>query len=496
LDTAPQVNGTPTAAAVAAPRIVIIVFGIITTLLLGLGGDQLLQWALPIMAVPISVFLFYKSMPHYVGFVWWLWFLSPEVRRLVDYHIGWNWQSPVIMTPILASAISVLALPKALKAQNVPPVTPFLLIGFGILYGYAIGVQTVGFPAATFAAINWLVPPMFCLALAGAYEQFIDIRHSIIQTFVWGGMFCGAYGLLQFFFLPLWDAYWMINARMASEGLPVAGFVRIFGPMNSSGPFASTMLVCLLISLTSSHKARWIAAGPVLASIFLSGVRTAWLGLGVAWLYFVARLRGRTRFRIIAVSIIFIVLGVPLLTIGPIADKVGERITSFSQLSNDGSYQARTMLYENMTAHLLQSFVGSGLGATGLATKLNNEGSLGEFGTFDSGVLEIPFTLGWPGGIAYFSGVIWVLLMGMAKTARAEQTWNVACDGIILGTFSQLISGNCLVGGVGMLFWCFLGLSFAQRTQERVLLLHSCTLQGARKPDEPKAPFVSRLPFE
>jgi hypothetical protein len=443
----------------AAPIASIVVFVAATALLFALQGDKILEWVYLGMGLLVALFLYHKSSGHYICFVWWLWFLSPEVRRFSDYHIGWNWASPIVLTPLLSSAIAAVSLPRLFLGDDRLLAAAIVLISFGLAYGYAIGIQTSGLPAATFAALNWIVPPIFCAYIVTKHREIVNITEMTVQTFVWGGLICGIYGVIQFFFLPGWDAYWMINARMGSEGLPLPGFVRIFGTMNSSGPFASTMVVCLVISLTSTHRLRWAAAAPVIASIFLSLVRTAWFGLAISLLYLLLRLRGGGRLKLIFASMVFIIVSIPILSLDPVAQKISERFGTFGQLSADGSYQERNVLYEQMIAQLLQGFVGAGLGATGQATKLNNQGEVGGLGNIDSGLLEIPLTLGWLGALLYFAGIGVALFVGLKQDASPGLL--AAFGAIAVGTSAQLLLGNSVIGETGMLFWCFLGILIA-----------------------------------
>ena len=56
------------------------------------------------------------------------------------------------------------------------------------------------------------------------------------------------------------------------------------------------------------------------------------------------------------------------------------------------------------------------MGATGASTKLSSDsGELGKYGSFDSGVMNVPFVLGWPGTLLYLSGVV----MLFSRTLRA-----------------------------------------------------------------------------
>ena len=63
--------------------------------------------------------------------------------------------------------------------------------------------------------------------------DYAAIRRILTRTFVTGGLVMGLYGLIQFFYLPEWDVYWLENAGMDSQGLPFPGLIRVFSTMNS-----------------------------------------------------------------------------------------------------------------------------------------------------------------------------------------------------------------------------------------------------------------------
>src|SRR5215208_7879858 len=71
---------------------------------LALGGlamqvGPLLQLLYPLAACAVGGLLYWRYPTLYLGFAWWIWFLTPEVRRLVDYEHGWN---PVAGSPKVA----------------------------------------------------------------------------------------------------------------------------------------------------------------------------------------------------------------------------------------------------------------------------------------------------------------------------------------------------------------------------------------------------------
>jgi hypothetical protein len=433
--------------------------------LVAVGGFSVLQWTYPAFAVVVAGLLYRISPAHYLAFVWWLLFLSPFVRRIVDYHLSWNWANPINLSPLLAAAVCVFSLRLAARKGNELNFVPLLLITTAILFGYVIGLKNVGFVTASYAAFNWLMPPILCFHVACYYRHFSEFREILTRTFIWGALITGVYGIVQYFYLPQWDAEWLIKSQIGSAGLPFPYFVRVFSTMNSPTPFASAMMAAIIIILNTQHKVRWFAAPPALISLLLSIVRTAWGGLGIAWLYTVVRLRTSATVQQLIVGACILVAALPLLAVESVSNIVSKRFESLVKLTDDTSYSARTDLYQGVVTAVSRNFVGNGLGATGTATKLNNQGSMGEYGDFDSGLLEIPFNLGWPGTFLYAAGVMWLVCAGLfhGPAGGPNHQWNVACGGIVLGTLSECFLTNSLTAGVGMIFWCFLGMLLAEK---------------------------------
>jgi hypothetical protein len=433
--------------------------------LVSVGGFSFLQWTYPAFALAVATLLYWISPAHYLAFVWWLLFLSPFVRRIVDFHLSWNWANPINLSPLLAAAVCVLSIRLAARKGNELTFVPLLLIATAILFGYIVGLQNVGFVTASYAAFNWLTPPILCFHVACHYRNFQEFREILTRTFIWGGLIIGAYGIVQYFYLPRWDAEWMIRSQIGSIGLPFPYYVRVFSTMNSPSPFASAMMAAVIIILNTRHKLRWFAAPPVLVSLLLSIVRTAWGGLGIAWLYTVVRLRSSATVRQLLVSGCVLVAALPLLAVDSVSNMVNQRFESLLRLTDDTSYVARADLYQGVVTAVSKNFVGNGLGASGTATKLNNQGSMAEYGDFDSGLLEIPFNLGWPGAFLYTVGVLWLVCAGLlhGRSGGSNHQWNAACGGIVVGTLSESFLTNSLNAGVGMIFWCFLGMLLAEK---------------------------------
>ena len=291
-------------------------------------------------------------------------FLSPFVRRVVDYHLSWNWANPINLSPLLAAVVCIASVRFAARKGNELKFFPLILIAMGVAFGYIIGLQNVGFVSASYAAFNWLIPPLLCFHIACHHEYFLELRDALIKTFVWGGLITGLYGIFQYFYLPPWDAEWIIRSQIfgqiGSTNLPYAQYVRVFSTMNSPVPFASAMMASIIIALNAQHRLRWVAAPPALTALLLSIARTAWGGLGVAWLYTIVRLRTSATLQQLVVAACVLFLALPLLSIDSVSSIVSKRFDTFLKLTDDSSYAARAELYQNALIAVSSNFAGNG----------------------------------------------------------------------------------------------------------------------------------------
>lgn len=59
------------------------------------------------LAFTVAAILFARFPAAYLVHVWWLWFLTPFVRRVVDFHSGWTEFSPIMLAPYVASLLMI-----------------------------------------------------------------------------------------------------------------------------------------------------------------------------------------------------------------------------------------------------------------------------------------------------------------------------------------------------------------------------------------------------
>jgi hypothetical protein len=432
--------------------------------LLAAGLGQLVQLFFPVAAVLVAAALYFQHPTFYLGFTWWVWFLTPEVRRLVDYQIGWNPNSPVMIAPYLVAGVAVLTLLRCLpRLLRKAELFPFALILTAVNYGYMIGLVRAGPLPATFDLINWMVPIVLGFHIAANWQQYPLYKDAIQRVFLWGTLAMGTYGIVQFYVLPPWDAHWMNAAQMGSVGQPQPFQVRVWSTINSPGPFASVMVAGLLLAVAAKGPVRLVAGATGFVAFLLSLVRSAWFGWAIGAVFLLARVRGIHKIRLLAAGILLLLFSLPLLLLEPVAETVTSRFQTIQQLEEDHSYSSRLALYRDFLLVSATNVVGEGIGTTGVATKLYDHSGPAWFGNFDNGVLEIMFVLGWPGTILLASGVAWLLSLGFAAGIPRGDLPAQAARAIVIASLAQLPFSNPLVGVAALVFWTFLGLLLSAR---------------------------------
>ncbi|MDR5782821.1 glucose-6-phosphate isomerase [Caballeronia sp. LZ065] len=448
-----------------------VVWGLTALLVLARQGT-VLTLAFPLLATSAALYLYFRSPARYVGFMWWVWFLSPEIRRLADWGRGaFTPTSLIQIAPLVVTMICGLTLLRQYKVLAQRRGLPMLLMLLGIAYAYLIGVASSGPMAATYDLANWLYPVLIGFHIMVNAHDYPKYRKVLLDTFVYGLLLMGAYGIVQFFVMPAWDAMWMIGSQMASQGEPVPLGVRVFSTMNSSGPFALVVMAGLTFVMAGTQRARWLAGALGFVSFALSMVRSAWGGWIIAMLLQLLKASNRVRLRIVLGAVVLVGLSVPLLTVGPVADKLGTRLQTMTNLSNDSSYAARNEFYTNFMVTAFTDVTGEGFGATGTSTKLASaNGDLGKYGSFDSGVMNVPFVLGWPGGLLYMAGVVLLLVRAWrASFSLRDDKFAQAALSLAFSMIGILLFANTFVSTGGSLLFTSLFAIIAARHHAKLV---------------------------
>lgn len=431
--------------------------------------DGLINYLFPFAALGMGVALYKYSPAHYLSYTWWLWMWAPEARRVVDYHIGYQSKSPVQLAPYLVTLVTVFTALRFLPQFKRRALFPFLLALLGILFSYEVGLARNGFLAASFGLLGWLLPVLFGFHLATDWRRY-DLNAAVIRhTFVWGMLSISLYGLFQFFHVPAWDAYWMTHSGMDSIGSPHPFMIRIFGPLNSPAPYATVLMAGLLYVFAEQRRLlRWMASGAGALALALTLVRSAWGGWAVGAAYILYRSRAKVRAKMVIGGLAFGLLLLPVTLVGPIHKVLIHRVHSITHLQHNQSYQARLVFYERFAERAFTDVIGQGLGATGVATKLAARAGRAHL-NFDSGIMNIPFVLGWFGGGLYIMSIMSVTLL-VTLRGRTQENVDIAVHrALIVGILAQLIFANVLLGVTGIIFWSNVGLLAAYRQKVRFM---------------------------
>lgn len=388
-----------------------------------------------------------------IEFSLWLWILGPQVRRIVDGSTGYHEPSFILIAAPLASLV---LLPRIRTLRWHGPrraVRPLLIAAVAVAAGYAVGAVQLGLRPATGALLLWLVPPLFGLQVVAVGRDSDELRTAVERVLVWGTLIVGVYGVVQFYLVPSWDAFWMHHAPMDSIGSPSPYEVRVFSTLNSPGPLATFLAAAVLYLTDARHAMRVPAQVAGYVCLALSMVRAAWLATLVGLVLVLAV--GRPRARATAIFALAIVtLGI-LQVSGPLERAIVDRIDESRAGRQDDSFAARLALHEEMIPALADDLVGQGLGASGVANRLS-DGSVGTV-DIDSGLLDFAFTLGLPAALFTLSAIA----MGAADLARIGLRRDVVPVGVVAAGMSillQMLGGNTLTGVGGVLFFAVWGL--------------------------------------
>jgi hypothetical protein len=417
------------------------------------GKGTLLRIALPAGATLTGFALYLRRPVGYIHFTLWAWFLTPLVRRLVDWRMGFEGQNLVLLAPFLVSAIAGLTLVRERRSAGPVKLTPFLLCIGGIFYGFAVGVirWRLGPAGAApigevlYGLLNWLAPLLFGVHLYLRSSMYEEHTRAIQKSFLWAVLLLGAYGIYQYVAPLDWDKFWLehilTDVGAESFGRPQAFSIRVWSTMNAPGPFAAMLMFGLIITLNVRSKFRLPASIAGYFAFALTFVRTAWLGWAVAFLYFAKATRRAVLLRTIALLVIAGVCLIPL-AMNPSFSAVTDRFVTLFDVRHDESAQVRGEMYQKLQDEIVHHPFGFGLSNTQMVDGY----------ALDSSLLQMFFSFGWLGTALFMSGVVMVAIPRRVSVDRTDQA-SVALRAIQLSFLLQSLAGNNFIGVTGQLFW-------------------------------------------
>ena len=421
------------------------------------GAGSILRLLFPLGSLGVGLFLFGKYPTMYVSFTWWLWFVTPWLRRVIDYRSGWDGSGVILTAPFLVTLITLITFIQYLPRSYRMGGLPLTITIVGVTYGFLIGIVKNPLLVSLRALLDWLTPVLFAFHLFVNWRNYPKYRQTLQTTFMWGLLVTGIYGIVQYLVAPEWDRFWIIQTKVLTNGTPEPLGIRVFSTMNSPHPFANVLLAGLLILLTNDNFLRVPASVAGYLAFLLSLVRSAWIGWFIGLLSLLSSLKPRLQMQLCVTIIVMALCVVPLATIEPFAEIIGNRLESLTNAKKDVSFNERSALYERNIAIAFSNGLGNGIGSKYF---VNEKGLLQEL-NLDSGILDLFFTLGWFGAVPYIGGIILAVFSLLTSVEGHSDAFARAARAITLGILFQMLFGNVMLALTGVVFWTFLGIGMA-----------------------------------
>lgn len=403
----------------------------------------------PVGAMLVGFYALKRSIPLFVEFAAWLFFLTPFIRRVVDYESGAR-EMTIISTPFLVLMIPFFLVLARWRKIIGRESAPFFYAAGAVLYGAFIACAHSEFASAATGLLLWITPLAFGLYVFSERRHAAAIYVGIERAILGGTFFAGAYGLLQYFAIPAWDAAWMRSIDLVTIGQPEPMEVRVFSVMNSPQVLAAFLMVGILLAYrqTSAWKYPILTVG--VSALALSFARSAWIGLlaGLAFLAFHAS--SKERMRTITASVGVIIFALAITNVPELSDALSTRFSTFTDLKHDESALDRQETYKRVIAMLEDSPAGMGLGVDNGMSDAEN----------DSSVVALLLSLGLPGSLV-FAVALGACALGLfSKRATRELPQLLGLQCCFVGLVVESPLNNVVNGQIAFLLWSFVGLSY------------------------------------
>jgi hypothetical protein len=436
-------------------------FAVVTVSGAFVGAARPLQLLFTPLSAVVALYLLRSSRTRYVRFTVLLWFFAPVIRRLADYHAGFQDPSPMLLAPMLASCLAVFFLPN-LSMFLTRQCMPFSLLLLSLLYSWLVGAVQCGFRAATVDFLRWLPPIIFAIYCARPDDEREDIAATVKRSFVFGLIVMGVYTLVQNSTVPPWDIYWLENVGANGFGSIGKESVRVWGTMNSPGPFAATLAAGVLLLMGARQKFASIAQLLGVVALVLTEVRSAWLGLVVGLIVILFSASKRTRVRMTIFAGVAAAAVAVMLAYSSTNTDLSKRFSTLGSVKQDESFNERLAGAERAIPHALQNPFGGGMGYLDTAFETNLDAGGTDFGAHDNGFYEFLVTLGVIGTLVYLGSTATVLFRAKAKRLDVDRDWRAACLAVCASYLVQLPTGNTMTNVDGVIFWLAAGFLMRQ----------------------------------
>jgi putative inorganic carbon (hco3(-)) transporter len=405
-----------------------------------------------------------------VDYAIFLYVINREIRRVVDWSQGsFNPFSPVVLIPLVATALLFLLFFARFRALHSSSKMIFILFSAAVAYGTFVGLARNGI-AAAYAASDFLSPIalMGFTATAPVDEETAD---RWMKSAGWITVGACLYGWFQYLTIPPWDAYWVQQVGFEGYlGKLVPTQMTVFSTFAERGPCAS--FLCLaLIPILVSRRWRLTFGWPEILLIFstliLTLVRTGLILVGAGLLIHPFLNRGKAATGVVLLVAAVALGGFVALDHMPNSARISGRLSTFGNLKEDASVQGRMGIADAGVKLALTNPIGYGIGSSGLGGRLNTGSATSQALIGDNGYLEVLTSLGVPGGLllaaAFF--LLWRQLSTYSRFGIPDDY--VAMGRTFMFVFLIGMLAGDYFGSLGVM-WVVFGQSLSPRKLEKL----------------------------
>jgi hypothetical protein len=448
--------------AALSERRLLVAFAVFVGAVMFTPASKVLIFLFPCGCLYVGFKSFKKSSAIFAELVTWLFFLTPFVRRVVDYEASTR-DMAIISTPFLVLLIPLLAVLARWRQIVSRETAPFIYAVAAVLYGAFIACIHSEFSSAAIGLMMWITPIAFGLYLFSERRTAATLSQGMERAILGGTLAAGVYGLIQYFFIPPWDAAWMRTVDMVTIGKPEPMEVRVFSIMNSPQILAAFLMVGILLAyrLRSGWKYPILLAG--VASLVLSSARSAWIGLLAGLIFHVFRASPKEKVRTIIATSGCALVVIAALSVPDLSESLSNRFSTFTDLKHDESALDRGETYAQAIEMMQRSPAGIGLGVDNGMGDAEN----------DSSVVAVLLSLGLPGSVVFLAALALCTFALFSVEAARELPQLLGFQCCFVGLVVESPLNNVINGQIAFLLWSLIGLSFAifmkQKTEIQIL---------------------------
>jgi len=393
--------------------------------------------------------------------------LNRGLRRVVDYYINgyFNPLSPISLTPlVLALLMGLVVFTHQKFLPRYAKVIGGLFLG---AYAFSGAIGFINTQFAVLYALAEVLAPLFLMLYAILLNPAQDVRDRWVRAFSWGAILVSAYGWYQYVVIPPWDKFWLVATEMVGYmGQPEPYQMSVFSTLGERGVVGTYLgysVVPMIVSSKWRTKLGWFGVLLVFSVILLTLSRGGLLIAIISTAIFAVVNKGAKTGQIAIASIVLSLGAVYGISRIPNSERIMERYETLQDLSDDQSLVARQDILRLQSGNLLSSPQGFGLGATGLANRINTGSTKVKAAVVDAGYLDILMTFGLPGSLLLLAAMlkVWKQLRLRYRHPQYRTDHVLLARALMASLLITCLLGNLLT--VFSVLWLAMGTGLAIR---------------------------------